>query len=148
MTKPYWPRMMKLKTAAQYCDLTPADFTREVASGRLPRPVWLGGDDHWDLVILDHDLSRLSGDVSDWRKDQPGLNAASPSVRPARKGNSAVRSVFSPAQIAERWGVGSHTVYSWLRAGDLRHFRIGKLYRVREDVLIEFETERGVVPKA
>ena len=75
MTKPYWPRMMKLRTAAQYCDLMPAAFTREVASGRLPLPVALGGEDHWDREALDADLSRISGAVTDWRKDQPGLAA-------------------------------------------------------------------------
>ena len=75
MTKPYWPRMMKLKTAAQYCDLAPADFMREVAAARLPLPVKLGGEDHWDRETIDLDLSRLSGAVSDWRKEQPGLAA-------------------------------------------------------------------------
>lgn len=75
MTKPYWPRMMKLKTAAQYCDLAPADFMREVAAARLPLPVKLGRDEHWDREAIDSDLSRLSGAVSDWRKEQPGLAA-------------------------------------------------------------------------
>ncbi|NIJ18448.1 hypothetical protein FHS95_000117 [Sphingomonas naasensis] len=68
--------MMKLRTAAQYCDLAPANFMREVAAGRLSLPVQLGGDDHWDREALDLDLSRLSGAVDDWRKDQPGLAAA------------------------------------------------------------------------
>lgn len=75
MTAPGWPRMMKLKTAAQYCDLVPADFLREVAAARLPLPVAFGGADHWDRELLDQDLSRLSGAVSDWRKEQPGLAA-------------------------------------------------------------------------
>lgn len=75
MTKPYWPRMLKQKTAAQYCDLAPAAFMREVAAGRLHLPILLGGEDHWDREVLDQDLSRLTGGASDWRKEQPGLAA-------------------------------------------------------------------------
>jgi len=75
VTKPYWPRMMKLKTAAQYCDLAPADFMREVATARLPSPIKLGGTDHWDREAIDADLSRLSGAATDWRKECPGLAA-------------------------------------------------------------------------
>ena len=75
MTKPYGPRMLKLRTAAQYCDLAPAAFLREVAAARLPLPVVLGGEDHWDREQLDQDLSRLTGAVDDWRKGCPGLAA-------------------------------------------------------------------------
>lgn len=41
-----WPRMLKRKTAAQYCDLSEAAFEREVVAGRLPAPVMLGGREH------------------------------------------------------------------------------------------------------
>lgn len=72
---PDWPRSMKRATAARYCDLAPAKFMAEVASGRLPQPFKLGGEDHWDRVALDEDLNRLGGRVSDWRKECPGLAA-------------------------------------------------------------------------
>jgi len=42
-----WPRMLKRKTAAQYCDLSEAAFEKEVIAGRLPAPVMLGGREHW-----------------------------------------------------------------------------------------------------
>lgn len=42
-----WPRMMKAKTAASYCDLSEAAFEREICAGRLPAGVMLGGREHW-----------------------------------------------------------------------------------------------------
>lgn len=75
MTRPGWPRSMKRATAAAYCDLTPAKFTAEVYAGRLSMPFDLGGEDHWDRAKLDYDLDRLTGETSDWRRDQPGLAA-------------------------------------------------------------------------
>lgn len=72
---PYWPRMLKKTKAAAYCDLTRPAFEAEVMAGRLPLPVKLGGEDHWDREAIDEDLSRISGRVDDWRKDQPGLAA-------------------------------------------------------------------------
>jgi len=72
---PAWPRMMKRTTAARYCDLAPTKFLQEVASGRLPLPVKLGGEDHWDRDALDDDLNRIAGRLNDWEKEQPGLAA-------------------------------------------------------------------------
>ncbi len=57
-----WPRMMKLVTAARYCDLSAPAFLGEVASGRLPSPVELGKRDHWDRLALDKALAILSGE--------------------------------------------------------------------------------------
>ena len=74
-TAPYWPRMLTRAKAAAYVDLATAKFMQEVAAGRLPMPVKLGGEEHWDRNALDRDLDRLSGAFSDWRKDQPGLAA-------------------------------------------------------------------------
>ena len=66
---PDWPRMMRRATAAAYCDLTAADFEREVAAGRLPLPIHFGGQDHWSRVAIDEALERLAGDrLPDWRE--------------------------------------------------------------------------------
>jgi hypothetical protein len=75
---PHWPRMMRRPTAAAYCDLSVADFEREVVGGRLPAPIKLGREDHWSLDQLDAALDTMLGvgGKRDWRKDQPGLNAA------------------------------------------------------------------------
>lgn len=72
---PGWPRMLRRTKAAAYCDLAPAKFLQEVAAGRLPAPIRLGGEDHWDRNALDADLDHLAGRTNDWRQDQPGLAA-------------------------------------------------------------------------
>ena len=70
-----WPRMMKRATAAAYCDLSEPAFLREVACGRLPEPVTLGGSEHWSQRLLDDSLARLTGEgdapADDWRKGSP-----------------------------------------------------------------------------
>ncbi len=55
------PRMMKRRTAAQYCDMSEAAFEREVAAGRLPMPVMLGSREHWCRLALDMALDRIVG---------------------------------------------------------------------------------------
>lgn len=72
MTLPDWPAMMKRATAAKYCDLTVAEFEREIANGRLPAPVTLGDREHWSKVQLDQALAVISGEEqADWRKGSP-----------------------------------------------------------------------------
>ena len=56
-----WPRLMKRKTAAEYCDLSEPAFEREVLAGRLPCGITLGNRDHWDKNALDAAISRLTG---------------------------------------------------------------------------------------
>ena len=66
-----WPRMMKLATAAQFCDLSASAFLSEVARGRLPSPVTLGGRDHWSQFALDRALARLTGEepLPEWEAE-------------------------------------------------------------------------------
>lgn len=65
---PDWPRMLRKSTAAAYCDLSSAEFDREVIAGRLPMPVMLGNSEHWSRTALDERLSALSGEGgADWR---------------------------------------------------------------------------------
>lgn len=48
--------------------------------------------------------------------------------------------VYSVASLAEHWGCGSDTVYSLIRSGELRAFKLGgKLLRIREDEVESFE---------
>lgn len=65
--------MMKLNTAAAYCEMKPADFVREMASGRFPVPVVLEGGERWDREELDKVLTGLSAYEDDWRKGCPGI---------------------------------------------------------------------------
>lgn len=57
-----WPHAMKADTAAQYCDLSRSAFLGEVAAGRLPSPINLGGRDHWFRPALDKSLAIIAGD--------------------------------------------------------------------------------------
>lgn len=65
---PYPPRMMTRARAAHYCDLSEAEFTREVEAGRLPASIMLGSKPHWSRRELDDKLdAMLNGEVEDWR---------------------------------------------------------------------------------
>lgn len=65
-----WPHMMKADTAAAYCDLSRSAFLGEVAAGRLPSPVNLGGRDHWFRPALDKALAAIAGEiVAQYEKD-------------------------------------------------------------------------------
>ena len=58
-----WPHMMKVDTASQYCDLSRSAFLGEVAAGRLPSAVNLGGRDHWFRPALDKSLAAIAGEA-------------------------------------------------------------------------------------
>jgi predicted DNA-binding transcriptional regulator AlpA len=64
---PYWPLMMRRTMAARYCDLTVAEFEREIVDGRLPHPVKLGNHEHWSRVKIDQAIERMHGGGTDWR---------------------------------------------------------------------------------
>jgi excisionase family DNA binding protein len=50
--------------------------------------------------------------------------------------------VYSVASLAEHWGCGTDTVYSLIRGGDLRAFKLGgKLLRIRQDEVERFECQ-------
>lgn len=53
--------------------------------------------------------------------------------------HETVRGPYSPETLAERWGVSANAVRKRCAAGDLKHFRFGKLYRIPADVVEEFE---------
>ena len=70
-----WPAAMRLKSAASYCELSVADFEREISAGRLPMPVKLGSHEHWSKAKIDEALERIAGSSHDWRA-AVGLNHA------------------------------------------------------------------------
>lgn len=63
--------MMKRGTAALYCELSVAEFEREIVEGRLPMPVKLGKHEHWSKARLDEALDRLTGDNGNWFDGSP-----------------------------------------------------------------------------
>lgn len=55
------------------------------------------------------------------------------------------RAFYSPADLVELLGVSIRTVRSWIRSGDLAHYRLGpgeRLIRVRHEDLEEFLNRR------
>lgn len=64
---PHWPAAMRRSLAARYCDLSVAEFEREVNEGRLPLPVKLGNSEHWSRRKLDEALEALHSGEVDWR---------------------------------------------------------------------------------
>ena len=56
-----WPRLMKRKTAAEYCDLSESAFEREVLAGKFPAPMTVGHRDHWDRFALDRAINHITG---------------------------------------------------------------------------------------
>lgn len=75
VTLPHWPCMMKRAKAAAYCDLSAAEFEREINDGRLPMPVKLGNSEHWSKLQLDKALEKIASGSNDWRT-KLGLNDA------------------------------------------------------------------------
>lgn len=72
-----WPGMMKRATAANYCDLSVAEFEREVLAGRLPAPVKFGRHEHWSKAQIDKCLAILTGEAdNDWRDGSPLFKGA------------------------------------------------------------------------
>lgn len=59
----YPPAAMIRRTAARYCELSEAEFDREVAAGRLPQPFRVGRSNHWSRAQLDKALLVLAGEV-------------------------------------------------------------------------------------
>jgi excisionase family DNA binding protein len=55
---------------------------------------------------------------------------------------------LSPEEVGDRLGVSVYTVRRWVKTGQLRAFKPGKEYRVRESDLEEFLAAREVRPKA
>lgn len=55
--------------------------------------------------------------------------------------------VFKISDIAERWECSEHHVRKVIESGELRAFRIGKLWRVRLDAIDEYEARAAVEPK-
>jgi len=56
-----WPALMRKKTAAEYCDMSEAAFLREIAAGRFPAGVMIGGQERWRMDALDAAIARLDG---------------------------------------------------------------------------------------
>lgn len=73
---PHWPAMMSEKTAAQYLDMSAAEFTKSVGVGTMPAPVMIGRRPRWAKIAIDAAIAQLAGVERDWRAQSPLFDAA------------------------------------------------------------------------
>lgn len=52
------------------------------------------------------------------------------------------KKLYSPRQVAERYGVKISTVWAWIREAKLPAVKLGRLYRVFENDLAAFELKK------
>lgn len=65
---PGWPALMSRTTASRYCDMSPAEFERDINAGRLPVPCKRDEGERWAKCDLDEAIDRMrGGSAPDWR---------------------------------------------------------------------------------
>lgn len=146
MTKPdmpYWPRAMRLPTAAAYVDLSTNEFLMEVKNGVLPSGFRLGRSEHWDRWQIDKSLDQFSRVAEDWRVGSPLYADAHPTSavpKTAPTPNPAGRlRAYSVATLAGHWEYSTSAIRKLIAKGELRAFRVGKLIRIMPDAVAEYE---------
>ncbi|WP_416376432.1 helix-turn-helix domain-containing protein [Thalassovita sp.] len=48
---------------------------------------------------------------------------------------------FTPETLADTWGCSAETVRNLCRSGTLKHFRLGRLYRIPANAVEEYECQ-------
>jgi excisionase family DNA binding protein len=56
----------------------------------------------------------------------------------------AIEKYLSPEEIAEKLGIVPATVREWLRKGELKGLKLGRLWRVKESDLQAFLESKGI----
>src|SRR5919109_3938784 len=85
----------------------------------------------------------------------PTACAISYEIRYMRRWPSMVERLITPEDAADRLAVSKNTILDWLRSGQLRGVKAGRLWRLRERDLAEFlkepapaQEERTAEPRA
>ncbi|WP_110365780.1 helix-turn-helix domain-containing protein [Tritonibacter mobilis] len=52
---------------------------------------------------------------------------------------------FTPDQLGERWGCSGETVRQLVKRGELRGFRIGRMIRIPQKEVEEFECQTSIL---
>ena len=142
--------MMRRTLAASYCDLSVAEFEREIAAGRLPMPLRLGRGERWHKQKLDHALDSLSGDdANDWRRKLGLLPEAPNGLRFAERVGDQRDSeteaepekrlrAFKVSTLAAHWKCSEAAVRSLIDKGELMAFRVGRLMRISPEAVEAF----------
>lgn len=151
-TIPYWPRAMRLVTAAAYVDLSTAEFLKEVKNGVLPDGFRLGRSEHWDRRQIDTSLDRLTGATDDWRHKLGLLPAVpdtprfEPKATPRQQATDPEperrTKAFKITTLAAHWKCSDTVVRSLIEKGDLKAFRVGRLIRITPEAVEDYEIAR------
>lgn len=56
--------------------------------------------------------------------------------------------IYTCEEIAERYSVKLKTVWDWIRKGTLKAIKIGRIYRIKESDLLEFEQTNMTVKES
>lgn len=65
-----WPALMTRKTVLAYLDMGEAALQKEIATGRLPDGLWIGGKQRWYRNAIDRALEVIAGErVDDYRAE-------------------------------------------------------------------------------
>ena len=133
----YPPRVMFETEAARYVGLTVEEFRAcKHPSPFKVSPRRLG----WDRADLD-------GFVDEMKAGAPSAAYAETPV-PDSSLPPPPRTVFTPAELAERWQVDRATVIRRWKEGLVPGFRVGKLTRFPITKILELEREQGFDPQS
>lgn len=53
--------------------------------------------------------------------------------------------LYTCEEVAERYSVKLTTIWDWIRKSTLKAIKVGRVYRVRESDLLEFEQSNATV---
>jgi excisionase family DNA binding protein len=136
---PYWPRAMRLATAAAYLELSSAEFLREVRASVLPSGFLLGRSEHWDRHAIDEALDRTPRVLEDWKirlyaENQPPTPKIASTAKPLGEPY-----VYSITTLADHWQCSRAHVRKLIAHAELESFHVGKLFKITREAVAAFE---------
>lgn len=141
---PGWPRLMRRETAAAYLDVS-TDRLEEMRRSRLIS--YVSNDIKlFDRKKIDAAFDELSGLASPHRIALPPGDTSQPSAevdtKQATLNNRRV--LFTIEEVAARWEVNYQVVARLARRRELKSFKVGRLYRITETAIQDYETRHGM----
>lgn len=151
---PDWPRLMKRETAAAYLDVSTDRLDDLRRSGLIS---YVGhGIKLFDRKKIDAALDDLSGlrGARNVRLIPEGKLDPGPQLEPrVRKPSGAQPNSGDPPafltvdEVAARWEVNHQVVRRLVRSRKLKSFKVGRLDRIPEPALIDYEERHGMPRK-
>lgn len=144
---PGWPRLMRRETAAAYLDVS-TDRLDEMRRSRLISYV-SNVIKRFDRKKIDAALDELSGLASSHAGTLPPGDTNQPSTNvnncaPKQAAPNDRRVLFTIEEVAARWEVNYQVVARLARSRELKSFKVGRLYRITEAAVQDYETRHGM----